>query len=185
MAWLDEVRKRIAIDEGDRAKMYRDSLGIPTIGTGFNLTRPDARQALAKCGVSDIDGVINGTVALTPAQDMALFDYAFSPIESQARASLATTIYDSMTDARRFVICDLVYNLGNDGWCEFTETRALLNEAQRSKLIGSPSSHAFFDAAAQHLASSLWFGQVGNRARRNVAMIRSGVWCDPYGDGSQ
>jgi len=184
VSFIDEVRRRIGDDEGDDLKAYRDSLGIETIGVGFNLTRSDARDALAKCGVTDVDGVMNGTTALTPAQDAALFEYSFAPIESEARASLATGIYDSMTDARRFTICDLVYNLGNAGWNDFTNTRALLNEAQAAKNAGQASAHALFVLAAEHLEESDWYNQVGLRAKRNVAMIRSGVWVSPTGDGS-
>jgi GH24 family phage-related lysozyme (muramidase) len=182
--WLAAVRDRIGDDEGDSAKEYRDSMGIPTIGEGFNLERSDARQALAACGVTDVDGVMNGTVALTPAQDATLFNYSFAPIESEARASLDAGIYDALSDARRFVICDLVYNLGAAGWTAFTGTRSAIAQAQLAKNIGAADAHDLFEAAADHLANSAWFTQVGNRARRDVAMMRSGTWVNPTGDGT-
>lgn len=182
--WLAAVLDRIGDDEGNEAKEYRDSLGIPTIGIGFNLQRADAREALAKCGVSDVEGVMNGTVALTPAQDAALFNYSFAPIESEARASLEAGIYDALSDARRFVICDLVYNLGDAGWTDFAATRSMLAQAQTAKNAGAADAHDLFEAAADHLANSAWYTQVGNRARRDVAMIRNGTWVNPTGDGT-
>lgn len=183
--WLAEVQRRIGISEGCRAVMYHDSEGIPTIGIGFNLQRSDARDALQKAGVTDVDGVMAGRTALTDGQISALFTYSFTPIISEARASLADGIFDSMTDARRFVICDLCFNLGEGGWDSFAGTRALLNQAQSAKNAGNlASAHDLFEDAANHLEASAWYGQVGYRAMRDVAMIRVGAWCNATGDGS-
>jgi hypothetical protein len=55
-AWIAEVKRRVAIDEGDEAKMCHDTKGVPTIGVGFNLRRADARTALERVGVPASDG---------------------------------------------------------------------------------------------------------------------------------
>lgn len=185
--WTYEVRSRIAISEGCRAVMYRDSQGIPTIGIGFNLNRDDAQHALVLAGVpvAAVPGVCAGTIPLTTAQIDALFSYSFAPILSEARASLAPGTFDALTDARRFVVCDLVYNLGYEGWLDFAATRSLINQAQQAKTAGKlDTAHALFGIAATHLTNSTWYSQVGYRAMRDVAMIRNGVWVDPEGDGS-
>lgn len=182
--WLAETERRIAISEGTEHYAYRDTRGILTIGIGFNCERSDARSALAQCGVANIDGVLAGRVALTTGQVTMLFNYAFAPIVSDARASLPAGIFDALTDARRFVICDLVYNLGSEGWGEFANTRALIAQAQSAKNQGLQSAHSLFVEAAAHLEESDWFTQVGNRAKRDVAMLREGVWADPNGYGS-
>lgn len=182
--WLQEVARRVAINEGCELRVYRDSMGTKTIGIGFNCERGDAVPALTKIGVKDINAVLGGQQALTPAEVQALFEYSFAPVEAQARASLAPGIFDSMTDARRFVVCDLVFNLGNTGWLQFEGTRSLLNKAQHAKNNGDvPMSHPLFVAAADHLTASAWFSQVGYRAMRNVAMIRDGGWVNANGDG--
>lgn len=185
--WLDEVQRRIGISEGDRTIRYFDSVGVPTIGIGFNLQRSDADSALEQAGVpkDQIAGVKAGTVALTAEQVSKLFAYSFTPIISEARASLAEGVFDSMTDARRFVICDLCFNLGEGGWEGFAATRSLLNQAQAAKNAGNlTAAHNLFEDAANHLQSSAWYSQVGYRAMRDVAMIRAGVWCNATGDGS-
>jgi len=186
MPWLAEVCRRIGINEGRRATMYLDSATPPcrTIAIGFNLERNDARKALASIGVADVGGVMGGHVALTDNQIDALFGYSFAPILSESRSSLAPGIFDAMTDARRFVICDLVFNMGLAGWMAFTGTRQLLNEAQAAKNTGDADAHLLFGEAADHLTASCWYTQVGNRAKRDVAMIKNGVWVDAYGDGS-
>lgn len=183
--WLAEVFRRIGINEGIRYTRYFDTEGIPTIGIGFNLNRPDAQSALAQVGVSDFAGVMSGSVTLTDAQVSALFEYSFAPILSDARSSLDDGIFDSMSDARRFVICDLVYNLGLEGWDEFVTTRSLLNQAQSAKNAGTVvAAHNLFTRAANNLTLSAWYGQVGDRAKRDVAMILNGTWVNATADGS-
>jgi GH24 family phage-related lysozyme (muramidase) len=187
--WLAEVTRRIGISEGSRSTMYVDTTGNPTIGIGFNLNRADARTALEGAGVppSSVDAVIAGTQSITQPEISALFRYSLAPIESDARASLAVGTYDDLDDARRFVICDLVYNMGagEEGWGAFTGTQALIDGAQAAKNAGN-ADHAseLFGEAADHLEQSAWYGQVGDRAKRDVAMLRTSQWCDPYGNGS-
>lgn len=187
--WIAEVTRRIAISEDSRSTMYIDTTGNPTIGIGFNLNRADARTALEGAGVppSSVDAVIAGTQSITQPEIDALFRYSLAPIESDARASLAAGIYDDLDDARRFVICDLVYNMGAgaDGWGGFDETHAIINQAQAAKNAGNADQASeLFGEAADHLEASAWYAQVGNRAGRDVAMMRTSQWCDPEGDGS-
>jgi GH24 family phage-related lysozyme (muramidase) len=182
--WLSEVERRLKINEGSEPYVYTDSMGIPTIGIGFNLDRVDARAALAKIGVSDFEGILSGDICLTQPQIDALFDYAFAPIERNANISLGAGIFDALSDARRFVLCDLEYNLGQRGWLGFTATRAIINEAQASKNAGRfEQASALFGIAADHLRASAWDGQVVDRARRDEAMMRSSVWVDANGNG--
>jgi hypothetical protein len=123
--------------------------------------------------------------ALASQQVADLFAYSFAPIVDQARASLQPFHFDSMTDARRFVICDLVFNLGAAGWNGFSDTRGAIDGACHAGRTGDTASeHALFGTAADDLTSSLWYRQVGNRAKRDVAMLRTSNWCDPNGDGS-
>lgn len=184
-AWKTEVERRIRISEGTECYAYHDSLGILTIGDGFNLERPDASEILGKIGCQNTGGVLDGTVALTSAEIEALFRYSFEPIEAAARNSLNTGIFDALSDARRFVICDLEFNLGQRGWLGFPATRALINEAQAQKNRGNGAQAVkLFGLAADHLRVSAWDGQVGNRARRDEAMLRTSLWRDANGDGS-
>ena len=183
--WLAEVVRRIRISEGVRSTMYHDSKGIPTIGAGFNLERGDARDALAKVG-ADYDAVMAGA-ALTDAQIDGLLAYALEPVIVEARNSLEPTHFDKwLSDARRFVVVDLVYNLGNAGWLEFAQTRAFIDQGCHDLARGhSADAHASFGAAADHLRASQWFQDVGpNRGGRNVAMMANSTWVDANGDGS-
>jgi hypothetical protein len=183
--WEAAAQKRIGVNEGYAKTVYMDSANPPnpTVGVGFNLNRGDARQALARIG-ADYNAVLNGT-PLTDQQVSQLFAYSFAPIVDQARASLAPFHFDSLSDARRFVVCDLTFNLGNQGWLGFVNTRALLDQACHALRAGDgATAHTLFGQVADALASSAWYSQVGNRAKRDCAMMRTSNWCDPNGDGS-
>jgi GH24 family phage-related lysozyme (muramidase) len=181
--WTAEVQHRISINEGYRNTKYLDSVGVPTIGVGYNLLRSDAREELASIG-ADYDAVMAGA-ELSDEQVAKLFEYSLTPIVSDARSSLEPTHFDNMSDARRFVLCDLVFNLGLQGWLDFANTRGLIDKACHFKAVGDQdSAHDHFVAAADELASSAYAAQVGNRAKRNAAMLRSSGWVDAQGDGT-
>ncbi len=181
--WMHEATSRIALSEGYRSTRYDDSLGIPTIGIGFNLQRGDANELLIQCGSSLASCMQNESLSGT--QVYRLFALSFAPIVAQARASLQATHFDNMSDARRFVLCDLVYNLGETGWLGFAGTRALIDAGCHFNALGDhATAHASFGQAGDHLTASAWYAQVGNRAKRDVAMLRSSNWCAPQGDGS-
>jgi GH24 family phage-related lysozyme (muramidase) len=181
--WSSEVERRITINEGRKSQMYFDTRGIPTVGVGFNLQRTDAPSILASIGTS-LPTVMGGTV-LSDAQIDKLFAYSLQPIEAQARASLQNDHYQSLSDARRFVICDLIFNLGEEGWTDFVTTRSLIDSACHFKIVGDATrAHDFFTQAADHLAQSAWYSQVGDRAKRDVAMMRSSDWVNAEGDGT-
>jgi lysozyme len=180
--WATEVRRRIAINEGCRLKMYYDTVGVPTIAYGFNLENSNARAILQKAGVTDVAGVLAGTTALTQAQADSTFDQMLPGYVSAARGTLGPGVFDKLSDARRFVVVDMTYNLGVGGWLGFPSARAAINAGVAA--TDQATKHAQFGKAADQMKDSAWYTQVGNRAKRNVAMMRSSGWVDPNGDGS-
>jgi len=180
--WYQEAARRVSISEGIKLTRYYDSLGIPTIGIGYNLTRGGV--PLRAVGIADPQAIIDGTEPITAEQALALLTNDLTASVSNARASLAPGIFDALSDARRFTVTDLVYNMGLGGWVSFSGTRTLINEAQQAKNANNPNAHGYFVAAGNHLAASAYYTQTGNRAKRNVAMLINGGWCDANGDGS-
>jgi GH24 family phage-related lysozyme (muramidase) len=180
--WGAEVRRRIAINEGCRLTMYYDTVGVPTIAYGFNLENANAMAILQKAGVADVAGVIAGRTALTQAQADSTFDQMLPGYVSDARGTLATGVFDKLSDARRFVVVDMTYNLGVAGWLGFPSARGAINAAVAA--TDDATKRAQYNRAADQMEDSAWYTQVGNRAKRNVAMMRSSGWVDPNGDGS-
>ena len=105
--------------------MYYDTVGVPTIAYGFNLQSGEAASVLSGCGVADPAAVIAGLAPITQAQADATFDLMLPGYVAAARGTLASGVFDKLSDARRFVIVDLTYNMGAglDGWGGFTQTQ--------------------------------------------------------------
>jgi lysozyme len=68
-----------------------------------------------------------------------------------------------MTDARQDALCNLAFNLGIAGLLKFKNTLTFMR-AKR------------YDAAALGMLDSLWAKQVGQRAVRLAAMMRTGEY---------
>ena len=164
--FAQEVGRRIGINEGCKATKYRDSLGVWTIGIGYNLERADAVHTMALIG-ANYNQVMNG-MALTYQQIDRLFAICLAPIEAEARNLIVG--YDKLSDARRFVIIDMIFNLGAAGFAGFAGTRALIEAGIAN------ADHSKFVAASQHMEMSAWRQQVGNRAERDIHMMADSGW---------
>jgi hypothetical protein len=179
--WLVEARNRLRINEGSENRRYWDSVGgVWSIGIGFNLARSDAAFALQHVG-SSMDVIERGE-ALTDGQVDALFEYSFSPVVNDARALLAMHVFNHMSDARKCAWCDMCYNMGRHQLSLFFDTIALINAAELSRVPAN--KHMLYHEVSDHVLTSGYASQVGNRAKRNAAMLRSSVYADPNGDGS-
>jgi peptidoglycan hydrolase-like protein with peptidoglycan-binding domain len=155
-----EATRRIAEHEGTRAKVYTDSRGHPTVGIGFNLDRQGAAAALAAVG-ADYERVRAGSESLTSDQIDAL---AKSDIENAlSEAGSIVSNFDSLSAARQFVIVDMIFNLGSAGFADFHQTIAAIEKGDFAK-------------AAEDMANSAWYGQVGSRAVSDCALMKSGEW---------
>jgi lysozyme len=71
--------------------------------------------------------------------------------------------WHELNDVRQLVVADLVFNLGLRGWLGFVRA----NEAMVRQ---------DYETAAKELLASKWALQVGSRAGKLVAAMRSGVW---------
>lgn len=168
--WLSECIRRVKINEGCRLIAYPDPLsGGDPFTIGYGQTGPDIKVGTTWTQIQADHALINA------------INYTYIP---QARASLAPGVFDALSDARRFVVVDIVYNMGagSDGWGGFGATHALLAAAVHTKVPAT--AHALYGEVADHLAASAWATQVGIRALRDEAMMRSSNWCDANGDGS-
>jgi len=180
--WIADATKREVVNEGLKLNRYLDSLGIPTIGIGYNCTR--GTGPLVLCSIPNPSAVIAGDAGITEAQAYCLLANDLAYAVSDARASLRQGIFDAMSEARQFVITDLCYNMGLATWLGFITTRQLIEQAQRQKASGSADAHTSFVTAGDHIQQSAYYQQTGDRAKRNVAMLVTGEYCNPEGNGS-
>jgi lysozyme len=136
VSYLDTLRLQLQFDEGVRSKPYADTAGKITIGVGRNL---------------DDVGVGRDEIDLMLSNDI---DRA----EGIARRLIAA--FDDLSDARKAVVCNLAFNLGNR-LAKFSDTLDAINDGR-------------FEDAADAMLDSLWAKEVGARATRLALAMREG-----------
>lgn len=134
MSYLDIVSAQLKVDEGFRTKPYVDTAGKITIGIGRNLTD---------------NGVNRGEIAL-------MFDNDLVVAETGAR--MLVPRFDALSDARKAVMMNMVFNMGYARVALFVKTLKAINDGR------------FSDAAAE-MRASIWYEQTGDRAKRLVAQM--------------
>lgn len=101
MSYLDTLRLQLRADEGSRPRPYDDATG-KTLHAGVliqgNITIGIGRNLDAK--------------PLSPAAISFLFEEDLKDAEADARKLLPD--FDALTDVRKYVVCDMAFNLGYD-----------------------------------------------------------------------
>ena len=135
----DEIKEQIKLDEGLSLKPYRCTSGKLSIGYGWNL---------------DDNGI-----PIRIADE--LFEYAFSMALNGAAMFIGPIAWSQLSEARRGVLINMSYNLGNRGLNGFVRFRSYLQQGD-------------YDKAANEMIDSTWYRQVGIRAQRLVDDMRNG-----------
>ena len=153
-----KLEKQLTRHEGKRNKVYKDSVGIPTIGIGFNLKRADAKAKIEAVG-GDYAKILAGGEELTDEQVSKLVkaDVASSILAGRE----IVTNFDALSDTRKRVVVDMVFNLGLNG---------LLNFKNMRKAVESSD----FATAGKEMEDSKWYKQVKSRGKTLVEMMKTG-----------
>jgi len=153
------LRDYIVSNEGWRNTSYADSVGIRTVGVGFNLERPDAQTLIEQMGLN-FQAVVNGTQSLTDAQVDILLQISMNEAVSGARSLVPS--FGSLTIGRQIVLVDMCFNLGRTGLSQFGNFLSAVN-------LGN------WATASAEMSNSRWAGQVGGRASRNITAMGDGA----------
>lgn len=140
--------------EGRRYVRYLDTKGIPTVGVGFNLRRPDARRTMQGLG-HNYEGILQGTERLTDGEIDVLFrnDVTAALRVADSFAGLKDHPFDV-----QLVLVDMAFNLGPNKLAKFVKFRQALQSKD-------------YAAAAAEMVDSEWYRQVGNRSRKLVGIM--------------
>jgi GH24 family phage-related lysozyme (muramidase) len=154
---LQEVKDFIAPSEGSRSKSYNDSRGNRTVGVGINLDAPDAAKLLRGLGVN-YTAVKSGQRRLSADE----IDYLFTRKVQDAMAAGQRVLqsWDEHPKQVQLAVTDMIYNLGPTGFKNMDRAVGALERKNYSR-------------AANYLEQSRWYQQVGGRAEKVVALIRS------------
>lgn len=152
-----DIVEFITKNEGKRNIVYLDSLGIKTIGVGFNLTRPDARDKITNVG-ADYDQVLSGSQQLTDDQINTLLSQDIANVVSDLN-----TIFGDITsfpDNVQLVLQDTRFNLGPNRFRGFVHFITAVKASNWTE-------------ASNQLKNSSWYHQVGQRAVTDCQLLES------------
>jgi lysozyme len=152
---FDEILNLIKEHEGYRPHVYKDSLGIPTIGIGLNLMRPDARKIASQAGVN-YDNVFTGKEDLTDEQIREIFKITLNIAYHDAKKWIPN--FDGLPKNIKLAILDLSFNMGYTRLSKFVKTKEfILNKDYKN--------------AAKELQNSKWATQVGKRVQSVINLF--------------
>jgi len=126
VSYLDLLDHGLRIEEGTKPRPYMDTTGHITIGIGRNLTNKP----------------------LKPDEIEYLFKNDKADAERDARSLVPT--FDDLSDIRKYVVCDLAFNLGQIGLSLFPRFLLAVHEGR-------------WDDAAMELRTSVAFRQEPKR----------------------
>lgn len=145
------LERELARDEGVRFTIYVDTTGNPTVGIGHNL---------------NAGPLPNQTYPMTQAQVDALF--ASDVASTVQKLDTYLPWWRTLDDVRQRVIINMTFNLG------------IGRPGAGTGLLGFPNTLAMikggdYSAASGAMLQSLWARQVGARADRLAAMMKTGT----------
>ena len=152
-----ELYSQLSLHEGKRNEVYEDSEGIATIGIGFNLEEPSNRKKAESLGLS-VKDMLSGKKVLSEKEIKMLFNESLKQSIDDANKFLPRA--GSHPEAVQKVLVDMSFNLGLTRLNKFKNMKKALLARDYKK-------------AANEMIDSKWYGQVGDRSKRLVKMMRS------------
>jgi lysozyme len=149
------AREMLRRNEGVRHYVYLDSLGIPTVGVGFNLRRTDSHVRLALVG-ANMDRLLAGEPLSEEQIDKLLQLDINDALDDMPRLC---PNFESMPVDAQLVLIDMRFNLGPGRLRAFHRTLRAFRAGR-------------FADAADFIAGTPYAKQVGVRALRNCAALR-------------
>ena len=151
------VNKLIA-HEGLRLAVYKDSLGIDTIGIGRNLVgRGITDEELDWMDIPNMDAIYEHGITEADAMYLAKNDIAIVEDEL-CRAHECVADLDAV---RQLVVMDMAFNMGVPRLCKFKKMWAAIHEGD-------------FATASVEMLDSRWAKQVKGRAIKLSEAMKSG-----------
>lgn len=149
----DKLIAELRRDEGEKLVVYKDTMGLWTIGVG-HLIDPKRGANPAPFGIDLRNG---GTITSDQSAELLAGDIA----AKAAELDKALPWWRKLSDARQRVLLNMAFNLGVAGLLGFTNTLRLVQGGA-------------FSAASRAMLQSAWAGQVKGRATRLAAMMEAG-----------
>jgi lysozyme len=144
--------------EGLVLTVYKDSLGIDTIGIGRNLKdRGISREELDYLDIPNMEVVYEHGISEADARYLALNDIAI--VENEL--CRVHPCVEEMDSVRQLVLMDMAFNMGVPRLCKFKKMWNAVHEEN-------------FEAASLEMMDSRWARQVGGRAKKLSDAMKTG-----------
>ncbi|WP_428945281.1 glycoside hydrolase family protein [Pantoea sp. FN060301] len=148
---MSQIIQILRFEEGFRSKPYRDSLGYPTIGTGFLIGPKGA-------SLSNYTFTLSRNVSDVWLQE--LVDDRI--VKMKAKPSILSAL-KQCNPARADVLTSMAFQLGVNGLAGFKNTLAMVAAGN-------------FSGSAAGMMNSLWAQQTRNRALRHADVMKTGTY---------
>ena len=145
--------EQIKSDEGFRGKVYRDTLGVPTIGYGFNVNEPSIRKMLPP-------DVLSGKRDLNKEEANNIFDKAYDVAYKDASKYVGSNVFNKLSDSQQDVLVNMSYAMGSNKLNGFKRLKKALIDKN-------------YEQASKEILNSKWAGQVKGRANRLAKQIKN------------
>ena len=143
-------KEQLKVDEGNRLKVYKDSLGIDTIGVGFNLQEPANKEVFKKVTGMTVEEAKKGK-AITQEQSDLLLEHTVGNSEKEVRGLVKN--FENLTPDQQDALTNFVFNVGINTAKTFKNTLAAVERGDGK-------------AAAEGIRKSKYYKQVGARGER-------------------
>lgn len=134
---------QLKIDEGKKLVVYKDSLGYNTVGVGHLVTKDDVLKLGDKITEIRCNDLLSNDLVITVKNCYRLFPK-----------------FDDFPDGLQQIIANMMFNLGYGGLSQFKRFIKGINSKD-------------YKLAALSMEQSLWYKQVGVRAKRLVNEMRN------------
>lgn len=148
---MEKIIQRIKEYEGYSDKPYQCTAKKWTIGFGYNY---EDRGFVT----DDITRILANGFNKELAEKLLEKD-----VEQCTKQASAFPFFNSMNDARRAVVIDMIYQLGISGLKAF---KKMIERLEKGDWKG----------AALEMIHSRWYTQSGRRSRTNVKQMEEGTW---------
>lgn len=166
------LKKYIKRNEGERLIPYKDTMGKWTVGVGFNLNRSnnpeDIIKVLKKVNINPNKFFNNNMLKvgkftpLTVEESDNLTDYLIDEAKTIAINFVGEKTFSNLPLEFKFVLIDMAYNMGYNTLRSFGRFQ--------SALVNND-----LNAAIKSYSNSRMYKQIGDRAKRNVNMMKNAI----------
>ena len=153
-----DLIEKLIVSEGLRLQVYKDTLGIDTIGIGRNLEdRGITKEELADLDIPTIEHVYE--YGITEADAVYLAENDVQIVEEELVR--AHPCVDRLDSVRQLILIDMAFNMGVPRLCRFKKMWAAVECGD-------------YPTAAKEMLDSRWAKQVKGRATKLANAMHNG-----------